>query len=111
MKNNEEPTPITTTTFGELPPQSDFDGRSHLLAGRLDLLKDVNVMLDTRVGQCELSVAALSQLKNGEVLTLDRAPDEPIDIMLGGTVVAKGRLVVVGEYFGVRIEDIAELTL
>ncbi|OHX12059.1 hypothetical protein BI347_00050 [Chromobacterium sphagni] len=82
-----------------------------LLDGRLDLLKDVKVQLDTRLGHCQLSVAALNALKEGEVLTLDRMPGEPVDILLAGKVVARGSLVVAGDYFGVRIEEVAQLTV
>lgn len=102
---------ITPAAFENLPPDSQFERNGNLLSGRLDLIRDVNVTLDARVGGCELSVAELSRLKNGDVLTLDRAPDEPIDILLNGTVIARGRLVVAGEYFGIRVEEITGLTL
>lgn len=102
---------VNSMNFGDLPPEGDFDRNNHVLSGRLDLIKDVNVQLETRLGGCELSIAKLSQLKDGDVLTLDKKPDDLIEIILGGTVVARGRLVVAGECFGVRIEQITELSI
>jgi flagellar motor switch protein FliN/FliY len=80
-----------------------------LLDGKLDLLKDVKVQLDTRIGRCELNIARLNQLKAGELLTLDRAPGDPVEVVLTGQVVARGPLVVAGEFFGVQIEEVAPL--
>lgn len=110
MENNHNQQTVTTIALGALPPESGFNRESSLLDGRLDLIKDVNVKLDVRLGGCELSIADLSKLKEGDVLTLDKAPDELIEVTLGGEVIARGRLVVAGEYFGIRIEQIAELT-
>ncbi|POZ63774.1 FliM/FliN family flagellar motor switch protein [Chromobacterium alticapitis] len=81
-----------------------------LLGGRLELLKDVEVQLETRIGRCRLSIAALDALKDGEVLTLDQAPGDPVEVLLGGQVVARGTLVVAGDHFGVRIDQVARLT-
>jgi flagellar motor switch protein FliN/FliY len=80
-----------------------------LLEGKLGLLKDVKVQLETRLGRCEMSLSALNGLKEGEVLALDRAPGDPVEILLGGQVVARGSLVVAGDYFGIRVEEIASL--
>ena len=81
-----------------------------LLDGRLELLSDVRVQLDTRVGRCQLSVAELNRLKEGEVLVLDKMPGDPVEILLAGQVVARGSLVVAGDSLGVRIEEVAKLT-
>lgn len=81
-----------------------------LLDGKLELLKDVKVQLETRLGRCELSISALNALKEGELLTLDRAPGDPVDIILGGQVVARGSLVVAGDYFGIRVDEVSPIT-
>lgn len=85
-------------------------GAASLLAGRMELLKDVQVQLDTRVGRCQLSIAALDALKEGEVLELDQSPSDPVEILLGGQVVARGSLVVTGDHFGVRIDQVARFS-
>lgn len=81
-----------------------------LLDGKLELLKDVKVQLETRLGRSELSISALNSLKEGEVLTLDRAPGDLVDIILGGQVVARGSLVVTGDYFGIRVDEVAPIS-
>ncbi|GGY28907.1 FliM/FliN family flagellar motor switch protein [Paludibacterium paludis] len=94
---------------GELQPGVSGSGAG-LLEGKLRLLKDVKVTLETSLGECEVSLSRLGELKAGEVLTLDRMPGDPVDLRLNGVVVARGRLVVTGDYLGVRIDDVAELT-
>lgn len=43
------------------PSEISADNTSHILSGRLDLLKDINIKLDTYLGGCELSVARLGR--------------------------------------------------
>ncbi|MCD4483207.1 FliM/FliN family flagellar motor switch protein [Chromobacterium vaccinii] len=95
------------------PPQLDGKteaGAAGLLQGRMELLKEVQVQLETRIGRCRLSIAELDALKEGEVLALDKAPSDAVEILLGGQVVARGSLVVAGDHFGVRIEQVAQLS-
>ncbi|MEN7429125.1 FliM/FliN family flagellar motor switch protein [Chromobacterium sp. TRC.1.1.SA] len=95
------------------PPQLDGKteaGAAGLLQGRMELLKEVQVQLETRIGRCRLSIAELDALKEGEVLALDKAPGDAVEILLGGQVVARGSLVVAGDHFGVRIEQVAQLS-
>ncbi|MBA4707105.1 FliM/FliN family flagellar motor switch protein [Aquitalea aquatica] len=95
------------------PPQLDGKieaGAVGLLQGRMELLKEVQVQLETRIGSCRLSIAELDALKEGAVLTLDKAPGDTVEILLGKQVVARGSLVVAGDCFGVRIEQVAQLS-
>lgn len=85
-------------------------GAAGLLQGRMELLKEVQVQLETRIGRCRLSIAELDALREGEVLALDKAPGDAVEILLGGQVVARGSLVVAGDHFGVRIEQVAQLS-
>ncbi|MDF0606933.1 FliM/FliN family flagellar motor switch protein [Neisseriaceae bacterium TC5R-5] len=93
----------------ELSDKPTSGATSSILDGKLGLLKDVKVSLDCRIGQCDISIAELSVLKAGECITLDTMPAGPVDILLAGEVIAQGSLVVVGEHYGIRIENIAKL--
>jgi flagellar motor switch protein FliN/FliY len=76
-------------------------------AGRapLPFLGAVKVTVDVRAGRLESTVAELLALREGEVLTLDRAVDQPLDVLLDGHVVARGTLVAVGDNFGLRLTE------
>lgn len=71
-----------------------------------DLLKDVGVSLEARLGRSEITVADLTALKAGSVLTLDRSLADHVDLYLNGALIARGEIVAVGEAYGVRIVDI-----
>ena len=75
--------------------------------GPLGLVQNVKVRLAASLGSTTLSVAELSALKDGAVLKLDRTLGEPVDIVLEGQVIARGRLVAVDDSFGVSITEIA----
>jgi flagellar motor switch protein FliN/FliY len=77
--------------------------------GPLGLIQSVKVRLAASLGSATLTVAELAALKDGAVLKLDRAVGEPVDIVLEGQVIARGRLVAVEDSFGVSITEIASL--
>ncbi|AHE55642.1 hypothetical protein NX02_19915 [Sphingomonas sanxanigenens DSM 19645 = NX02] len=60
-----------------------------------------------RLGEVEMTLGALLALKRGDVVTLDRQMNEPIDLLLNDQVIARGTIVAVEDRFGVRIDEIA----
>lgn len=74
----------------------------------IDLIKDVNVKLDVYVGESEISVGELFNLKQNSVIALKKDIGAPVDILLNGKVVAKGELSAVDDKFGVRITHISK---
>lgn len=77
-----------------------------LLGGNLDVIRDVKVKLDVKIGDAELTVAELFDLQNGSIIKMVQDVTAPVEISLDGKSVAHGELVVVGDNFGVRITDI-----
>ena len=77
-----------------------------LLPPRLAPFAGVKTTVNVVAGRAEASVGELLALKEGAVLSLDRAVDAPFDVVLDGTVLARGQLVAVGEHFGVRITEV-----
>ena len=108
---NTEATAVASIQKIEL---QELDGDSaqgaNLLSGNMDLIRGVKVKLTTSLGKRELTVQELFGLKEGEVLQLDKLTTEPVDIMLDGSLVARGELVVVDDNFGVRITELAQQT-
>jgi flagellar motor switch protein FliN len=76
------------------------------LGERPDLVEQVKVPLTVTLGDAEITMGRLFALASGEVLTLDRAADAPIDVRLNGKLIARGTLVAVDDRFGVRITEI-----
>lgn len=70
------------------------------------LVKSVPVKLDVALGSVEISVEKLFSLKSGEVLSLDKEVDQPIQLILNGNTVATGNLVAVDGVFGIEITRI-----
>ena len=74
--------------------------------GQIDVLLDTKLEVSVRLGQVEMPARDLIRLGPGSVLTLDRKAGEPVELLLRGTPFAQGKLVVVGEQLGVRIEQV-----
>ncbi|MEZ5529446.1 MAG: flagellar motor switch protein FliN [Porticoccaceae bacterium] len=72
----------------------------------LDALMDVQVNLSVEIGRSKLAIKDLIQLSPGSVVELDRMVDEPLDLMVNGTLIARGEVVVVDGQFGLRLIDV-----
>ena len=72
----------------------------------LELILDVPVTLALRVGTTEISIRELVNLAEGSVVAFERAATEPLDVLVNGTLVARGEIVVVDGRFGVRLTDV-----
>jgi flagellar motor switch protein FliN len=72
-------------------------------AARLDLVMDIPLKVTVELGRTHMLVRDILQLGVGSVVELDKASDEPVDVIVGGKMVARGEVVVVEENFGVRV--------
>ena len=72
----------------------------------LESILDISVSLSVEIGQTDLSIRNLLQLNQGSVVELDRLAGEPLDVLVNGTLVAHGEVVVVNEKFGIRLTDV-----
>ena len=76
----------------------------------LDLVLDIPVNVSLRVGSTEISIRDLVKLVEGSVIALDRDASEPMDVLVNGTLIAQGEIVVVDDRFGVRLTDVVSPT-
>ena len=74
--------------------------------GSLDLLRNVAMEVTVEIGRTRMTVSELLSLYPGEVIELDRAAGAPADLLVNGTLIARGEIVVVDEDFGLRISEI-----
>jgi len=72
----------------------------------LDVILDIDLPMVVRFGESELPLQALVELGPGSVIDLGRSPDEPVDVLVSGKMVARGEVVVVGGNYGVRITEV-----
>ena len=72
----------------------------------LDVILDVPVVISMEIGQTKISIRNLLQLNQGSVIELDRLAGEPLDVLINGTLIAHGEVVVVNEKFGIRLTDV-----
>lgn len=72
----------------------------------IDVILDVPVTLSLEVGRAQMSVGRLLRLTQGSVVELDRGAGEPLDVLVNGTLVAHGEIVIVNDKFGIRLTDV-----
>lgn len=69
----------------------------------IQMLLDINLNVTIELGRTRLSIRKILELGPGSIIELDRMAGEPVDLLVNDKVVAKGEVVVVDEYFGIRI--------
>jgi flagellar motor switch protein FliN/FliY len=72
----------------------------------LDLILDIELPLWVRFGESVMTLDALSKLGPGGTLDLGRSPDDPVDVLVNNTVVARGEVVAVAGNYGVRVTEV-----
>lgn len=91
-----------TATAVETPTQTQSkDGDINL-----DVLLQVPVALSIEVGRTHMPIGELLETGEGSVIELGRLVGEPLDVLVNGTLIAKGIVVLVNEKFGIQITDI-----
>ena len=72
----------------------------------LDMVLDIPVTISMEIGRTQISIRNLLKLNQGSVVELDRLAGEPLDVLVNGTLIAHGEVVVVNEKFGIRLTDV-----
>lgn len=72
----------------------------------IDLLAGISLRMSVEVGSASLTLAALLQLGEGSVVELDRQVNDPLDILVNGTLVAKGEIIEINSRYGIRVIDV-----
>ena len=101
----DEPTevaPVDLPDLGQVPAAAMPSGEQR----DLRLLADVQLELSVELGRARLAMRDVLGLVPGSVLELDRPADASVDVLVNGTVVARGEVFVVDGDFGVRITEI-----
>ena len=73
---------------------------------KMEMILDIPVSITVEIGRTKMSIRNLLQLNQGGIVALDRLAGEALDVLVNGTLVAHGEVVVVDNKFGVRLTDI-----
>jgi flagellar motor switch protein FliN/FliY len=82
-------------------PQAGLNG-----VGDLRRLSAVPVDLSVEMGRTRMTVGETLELRPGSIITLNRMAGEPVDLLVNGTGIARGEVVVIDEQFGLRVTEV-----
>jgi flagellar motor switch protein FliN/FliY len=94
---------LETAEFAQLKDEGDQVDNGDV---KIDAILDVPVTISMEIGRSRINIRNLLQLNQGSVVELDRLAGEPMDVLVNGTLIAQGEVVVVNEKFGIRLTDI-----
>ena len=95
---SDAPMTISPADYAELAPGAVPQGEVPLSA-----LRDLTMNVSIELGRTRITVQDLLRLGRGSVVQLDRMRGEPVDVIVAERRFAEGEVVVIGEYFGIRI--------
>ena len=87
------------------PSFGEVDSKASMM-NELDMILDIPVQLAVELGRTKITIKNLLQLAHGSVVELDAMAGEPMDVLVNGTLIAQGEVVVVNDKFGIRLTDI-----
>lgn len=88
--------PSIETPTGDAPPPGN------------DALLDIELEARVQFGSREMLLSELLELSSGDVLELDRLVSDPVDLLVGDRIVARGEVVVVGGNFGLQVTEVLQ---
>ena len=75
-------------------------------ARALSVIRSVEMNVTAELGRSSMTVRELLELGPGSVIELDRAAGSPVDLLVNGTIIARGEVVVIDEEYGIRVSEI-----
>ena len=98
---------LVAVSMVDLPePASGVTAGTAAQSWGIDMLRDVEMEVTCELGRTRMTVRQLLALAPGDVVQLDRLAGSPADLLVNGTLLARGEVVVVDESFGLRITEI-----
>ena len=92
-----------TAGFDNLENDANADADGEV---NLDVILDVPVEISMEIGRTKINIRNLLKLNQGSVVELDRLAGEAMDVLINGTLIAHGEVVVVNDKFGIRLTDV-----
>ncbi len=98
--------PATDARPADIFPSFGQPSRNDSLMNELEMILDIPVQLSVELGRTKMTIKNLLQLAHGSVVELDAMAGEPLNVLVNGTLIAQGEVVVVNDKFGIRLTDI-----
>ena len=92
------------STAPKVPEPEQAAGSNGLIT--LGMLREVPLEVSAELGRARMSVSEILQLNVGSVVELDRTAGSPVDVVVNGSLIARGEVVVIDDEYGVRITEI-----
>ena len=109
LKEQSDAEELESAQFDELETQKDVQTNDVDVSSdelKLDVILDVPVTVSMEIGRTQINIRNLLQLNQGSVIELDRFAGEPMDVLVNGTLIAHGEVVVVNDKFVMRLMDV-----
>lgn len=90
--------PFQLRDFGGSPPSSE--------KATIDLVRDVELEVKIELGQAEMHLEEVLQMKKGSVVPLDKLAGDPVDVFVNGRLIARGEVLILNDNFCVRITEL-----
>jgi len=90
----------------EMTPAAGLTAPYPISDSRLEAVLEVDLPLVVRFGRAVMPLRAIAELSPGAVVDMGRTPDEPVELLVGERLVARGEVVIVGGNYGVRITEL-----
>ena len=101
-----EATPQPAAQPADIFPSFGGTGGGGGMMNELDMILDIPVQITVELGRTKITIKNLLQLAHGSVVELEAMAGEPMDVLVNGTLIAQGEVVVVNDKFGIRLTDI-----
>ena len=98
--------PAASAQPANIFPSFGGPGNASGIMNELDMILDIPVQIAVELGRTKITIKNLLQLAHGSVVELDAMAGEPMDVLVNGTLIAQGEVVVVNDKFGIRLTDI-----
>ena len=95
-----EPAPQTVFQQPSTVAATDID------SGSIEMLYDVEMEVKIELGRAKMMVEDILNLKEGSVVQLEKDAGAPVDILINDRLVAFGEVLVLNDYFCVRVTEI-----
>lgn len=101
-----EAAPTSTPKPAQIFPSFGEGTGKGSMMNELDMILDIPVQISVELGRTKITIRNLLQLAHGSVVELDAMAGEPMNVLVNGTLIAQGEVVVVNDKFGIRLTDI-----
>ena len=93
------------SSFPQPAPEPDIAASPNGLI-TLGMLREVPLEVSAELGRARMSVSEILQLNVGSIVELDRTAGSPVDVVVNGSLIARGEVVVIDDEYGLRITEI-----